>query len=205
MLIRSFWKYFVTEFFTDVFTRTSFFIFAFPARCAQLQNFGFVSGKSVQEKRQKVIRISTGSTALNELLRGGIETMAITEVFGEFRTGKTQLCHTLCVTGQLPLDQKGGNGKVIYIDTEGTFRPERIIEIANVYGVDADSVLNNISVARAFTHEHQMDLLVGVAAQLIESPHSLLVRLRFKPVWGPWRSCLPFLRLILTFSPHDAS
>jgi RecA/RadA recombinase len=71
-------------------------------------------------KRQEVIKLTTGSTALDELLGGGIETMSITEAFGEFRTGKTQLCHTLCVTAQLPREKGGGAGKVAYIDTEGT-------------------------------------------------------------------------------------
>jgi len=65
-------------------------------------------------------RITTGSKKLDDLLGGGIESMAITEIFGEFRTGKTQLCHTLCVTAQLPRSQCGGNGKVAYIDTEST-------------------------------------------------------------------------------------
>jgi meiotic recombination protein DMC1 len=120
-------------------------------------------------KRKQVIRISTGSKQLDELLGGGIETMSITEgktsdfhlsnlqhpVFGEFRTGKTQLgiyalsrglltdlsAHTLCVTGQLPLAQGGGNGKVAVIDTEGTFRPERLPAIAERFGVDKDVVL----------------------------------------------------------------
>jgi RecA/RadA recombinase len=67
-----------------------------------------------------VSKVSTGSKALDELLGGGIESQSITEIFGEFRTGKTQLCHTLCVTAQLPKDQGGLEGKVILIDTEGT-------------------------------------------------------------------------------------
>ncbi len=74
--------------------------------------------------------ISTGSKNLDELLGGGIETGAITELFGEFRTGKTQLCHTLAVMCQLPLDMGGGEGKCLYIDTEGTFRPERLLAVA---------------------------------------------------------------------------
>lgn len=82
-----------------------------------------MTGNEIAQKRKNVIKITTGSSILDELLGGGIETMAITEAFGEFRTGKTQLAHTLCVTTQLPRDKKGGNGKVIYIDTEGTFRP----------------------------------------------------------------------------------
>ena len=64
------------------------------------------------------------------LLGGGIETGSITEIFGEFRTGKTQLCHTLCVTAQRPLDQGGAEGRVIYVDTEGTFRPQKLVAIA---------------------------------------------------------------------------
>ena len=74
--------------------------------------------------------VTTGSTELDALLKGGIETGSITEIFGEFRTGKTQLCHTLCVTSQLPMEQGGAEGKAMYIDTEGTFRPERLQEIA---------------------------------------------------------------------------
>jgi RecA/RadA recombinase len=67
------------------------------------------------------------------------------ELFGEFRTGKTQLCHTLCVTAQLPKEMKGGNGKVAYIDTEGTFRAERIEAISARFGVDANAVLVHIT------------------------------------------------------------
>jgi meiotic recombination protein DMC1 len=71
-------------------------------------------------KREKIRRISTGSKNLDNLLQGGVESQAITEVFGEFRTGKTQLCHTLCVTAQMSTEMGGGNGKVAYIDTENT-------------------------------------------------------------------------------------
>lgn len=79
--------------------------------------------------------------------------MAITEVFGEFRTGKTQLCMTMCVTAQLPKNKGGGNGKVAYIDTESTFRPDRIKPIAERFGLDYESVLENIVVSRAYTTE----------------------------------------------------
>lgn len=71
-------------------------------------------------KREKILRISTGSQNLDKLLLGGVESMAITEVFGEFRTGKTQISHTLCVTAQLPKEDGGGAGKVAFIDTENT-------------------------------------------------------------------------------------
>jgi meiotic recombination protein DMC1 len=65
----------------------------------------------------------------------------------------------LCVTSQLPVEQGGGNGKVAYIDTEGTFRPERIESIALRFNVDAASILDNIIFARAYTHEQQISLL----------------------------------------------
>ncbi len=69
------------------------------------------------------------------MLQGGVETGSLTELFGEFRTGKTQLCHTLAVTCQLPIDVGGGEGKCLYIDTEGTFRPERLLAVAERYGL----------------------------------------------------------------------
>ncbi|KAM0838847.1 hypothetical protein ACQ4PT_060702 [Festuca glaucescens] len=126
-------------------------------------------------KRKSVVRITTGSQALDELLGGGIETLCITEAFGEFRSGKTQLAHTLCVSTQLPLHMHGGNGKVAYIDTEGTFRPERIVPIAERFGMDANAVLDNIIYARAYTYEHQYNLLLGLAAKMAEEPFRLLI------------------------------
>lgn len=101
--------------------------------------------------------------------------MSITEAFGEFRTGKTQLSHTLCVTAQLPRSQGGGQGKVLYIDTENTFRPERIKSIANRYNLDPEGVLNNIMVGRAFTVDSLINLLMQAAGQMIEDCFALLV------------------------------
>lgn len=86
----------------------------------KLENLTFITGTEMLGKRQKIRRITTGSSNLDKLLCGGIESQAITEIFGEFRTGKTQICHTLCVTAQLSPDNGGGGGKVIYIDTENT-------------------------------------------------------------------------------------
>jgi meiotic recombination protein DMC1 len=126
-------------------------------------------------KRKEVIKISTGAKSLDELLGGGVETMSITEVFGEFRTGKTQICHTLCVTSQLDISEGGGSGKVIYVDTEGCFRPEKIHEIAPRWGLDPDEVLENILVARPFTHEQQMDLMQGIAAKMSEDSYRTLI------------------------------
>ncbi|XP_068650500.1 meiotic recombination protein DMC1 homolog [Aristolochia californica] len=141
----------------------------------KIVNFGYVTGSDVLLRRKSVIRITTGSQALDELLGGGIETRQITEAFGEFRSGKTQLAHTLCVSTQLPLNMRGGNGKVAYIDTEGTFRPDRIIPIAERFGMDAGAVLDNIIYARAYTYEHQYNLLLGLGAKMSEEPFRLLI------------------------------
>lgn len=101
-------------------------------------NYQFVSGAQLLQKRATVLKLTTGSSALDRLLNGGIESMSITEIFGENRTGKTQICHTLCVTAQLPLELNGGNGKICFIDTEGTFRPEKIGRIAERFGLSGE-------------------------------------------------------------------
>lgn len=116
----------------------------------------FKTGLEMREKRTQIIRITTGSTAVDKILGGGIETSSITELFGEFRTGKTQMAHTLCVTSQLSFDMNGGQGKVVYLDTEGNFRPERIEAIAERFGLDVEQSLDNIFVCRVFSHEEQM-------------------------------------------------
>lgn len=94
-------------------------------------DMGFQTAATFFEKRKDKVYLASGSKALDGLLGGqGIETGSITEIFGEFRTGKTQLCHTLCVTCQLSKKDGGGEGMAMYIDTEGTFRPERLVQIA---------------------------------------------------------------------------
>lgn len=116
----------------------------------------FKTGLEMKDKRKQVIKLTSGSNALDKILGGGIETASITEVFGEFRTGKTQLAHTLCVTSQLSFELGGGQGKIIYLDTEGNFRPERIEAIAARYGLDPEQTLDNIIICRVFSHEEQM-------------------------------------------------
>ena len=127
---------------------------------------GFLTAAQQLETRKDLIQLSTGSKDLDSLLGGGVETGSLTEIFGEFRTGKTQLCHTLCVTSQLPLDQGGGEGKAMYIDTEGTFRPQRLVAIAERFGLDVETVLDNVAFARAHNSEQQMDLLKMASAMM---------------------------------------
>eukprot|EP00803_Ostreobium_quekettii_P000361 evm.model.scf_2577.4 EVM.evm.TU.scf_2577.4 scf_2577:20684-21875(-) len=106
---------------------------------------------------------------------GGVETGSITEIYGEFRCGKTQLCHTLCVTCQLPTDMGGGEGKALYIDTEGTFRPQRLEQIAERYGLNVNDVLDNVAYARAHNTDHQSQLLMAAASMMADTRFALVV------------------------------
>jgi len=136
---------------------------------------GFESGATVLERRKHLGRITSNSKSLDELLGGGIETQAITEFSGEFGTGKTQLGHQIAVDVQQPAAQGGLGGEVVYIDTESTFRPERIVDMAKGLGVEPEATLERIHVARAFNSNHQM-LLVQKAQELArERPIRLLV------------------------------
>lgn len=145
------------------------------AEATKLVPMGFTTASEYHKQRSEIIHLHTGSKELDKLLQGGIETGSITELFGEFRTGKTQLCHTLCVTCQLPLEQGGGEGKALYIDTEGTFRPQRLVSIAEKYGLKPEEVLDNVAYARAYNSDHQMKLLVQVAMMLAEARYALIV------------------------------
>lgn len=127
----------------------------------------FMTGWDYYLKRQSIGKISTGSKNLDKLLGGGIETQALTESFGEYGSGKTQLGHTLAVMVQKPPEEGGLNGSVIWIDTENTFRPERIQQIAKHRGLDPDETLKRIIVARAYNSNHQM-LLVQQAEEKIQ-------------------------------------
>ncbi|XP_049285262.1 DNA repair protein RAD51 homolog A [Anopheles funestus] len=141
----------------------------------KLVPMGFTTATEYHQKRSEIIQLTTGSKELDKLLGGGIETGSITEIFGEFRTGKTQLCHTLAVTCQLPVSQNGGEGKCLYIDTEGTFRPERLLATAERYKLVGVQVLNNVAYARAFNTDHQTHLLVLAAAMMAESRYALII------------------------------
>ncbi len=128
----------------------------------------FVPASEIYKKRKAIERISTGSKNLDDLLAGGIESQAVTEFYGEFGSGKTQICHTLCVMVQQPKEQGGLSGTVVYIDTENTFRPERIVGIAQARGYDPDPVLNGIIVAKAYNSSHQELILGELGARVRE-------------------------------------
>ena len=132
---------------------------------------GFETGDMVLERRKLVGKLSTGCVEFDEMMGGGIESQAITEMYGEFGSGKTQVAHQLAVNVQLPREQGGLDGSVIMIDTENTFRPERIKQMVqglserNGVDYDPEEFLKNIHVARAYNSNHQI-LLVDSAMEL---------------------------------------
>ena len=134
----------------------------------------FASASEIYKRRQNIGRITTSTEALDNLLAGGIETQAITEVFGEFGSGKTQFCHTMCVMTQKSKEEGGLEGGVLYIDTEGTFRPERIVTIAKAHNMDPEKVLDNIIVARAYNSAHQV-LILEEAGKTIQEENIKLI------------------------------
>ncbi|HIH40741.1 MAG TPA: DNA repair and recombination protein RadA [Halobacteria archaeon] len=140
----------------------------------------FETGDMLLERRKTVERITTGSKTFDELIGGGIETQAITEVYGEFGSGKTQIVHQMAINTQLPKEDGGLNGSVIMIDTENTFRPERIAQMATALKLDTNDVLKNIYVARAYNSNHQillMDKAMDMAKEIkdTDKPARLLI------------------------------
>ena len=119
----------------------------------------FVTADVALEKRKSLLRCTTGSKALDKLLLGGIETQAVTEFYGEFGSGKSQICHTLCVMAHQPVEMSGFTSGSIYIDTEGTFRPERIEQIASARGIDPSIVLKSIAVCKVYNSSH-LELII---------------------------------------------
>ena len=116
----------------------------------------FETGEEIMKRREQVKKLTTGSHGLDQLLGGGLETQSITEFFGEFGSGKTQIMQQLAVNATAPEDMNGFNCDVLIIDTENTFRPERIIQMAKARGLDPDEILRRIQVARAYNSHHQI-------------------------------------------------
>ena len=126
---------------------------------------GFETGADILERRKQVTKLTTGSKAFDELIGGGVESQSIMEFFGEFGSSKTQVCFQLAVNATLPEEKGGLDSDVIIIDSENTFRPERIIQMATYLGADPQETLRRIHVARAFNSQHQV-LLVEKAMDL---------------------------------------
>jgi DNA repair protein RadA len=136
---------------------------------------GFETGDIILERRKSVAKLTTGAKALDELLGGGLESQAITECYGEFGAGKSQIAHQLAVNVTRGLDEGGLDSDTVWIDSEQTFRPERIKQMSDAFGLDTEAILKRVHVARAFNSHHQM-LLVDKASELVKDfPIRLIV------------------------------
>ncbi len=136
---------------------------------------GFETGDVILERRKSVAKLTTCSKAFDELLGGGLETQAITEAFGEFGSGKSQLAHQLAVNVTKSEDEGGLDGDTVWIDTESTFRPERVRQMAEALELDSEAILKRIHVARAFNSHHQMLLMEKANEMTKDYPVRLVV------------------------------
>ena len=137
-------------------------------------DLGFETADKFLEKRKEVGRLTTGSKAFDKLLAGGFETQSITECFGEWGSGKSQIGMQMCVNVQLPVDKGGLGGGALVIDSEHTFRPERVVQMAKSRGLDPLKVLKNIIIAKAYTSDDQM-LIAEQAHEMISGKNIKLV------------------------------
>jgi len=140
----------------------------------QLIKIDFITAKELWNRRKSMMKISTGCKSLNELLGGGTETQAMTEYWGEFCTGKSQLCMKLSIMVQLPFESGGLNGRALFVDTEGTFSPQRVYQMTQAMGLEPEKTLENIIYARCYNSDHQT-LIVDHAFKLCQEENVKLV------------------------------
>lgn len=141
----------------------------------RLVSEGYITGQQQHDKMQNRKRLHTGSTALDTMLGGGIEENTTTEIAGKNGAGKTQLVHQLAVNVQLPVEEGGLGGQVAWIDTEGTFRPERILEICRNRGLDGPKFLEGILYGEAYHAGHQKILIEQLSEQCVEHNVKLVI------------------------------
>ena len=137
-------------------------------------SLSFIRADELLKMRQNISRLTTGSIEMDELLGGGLETQTITELYGEYGSGKSQVCHQLCVNVQLPPERGGLDGGALYIDTENTFRTERIVQMAEPLGLDPEEVVKKIIFAEAYTSDHQT-FLVENADEVVKENNIRLI------------------------------
>ena len=138
-------------------------------------SLSFIRADELLKMRQNISRLTTGSRELDELLGGGLETQTITELYGEYGSGKSQICHQLCVNVQLPPECGGLGGGALYIDTENTFRTERIVQMAEHLDFDPEEVIKNIIFAEAYTSDHQTFLVENADKVVKENNIRLII------------------------------
>ncbi|VVC00134.1 DNA repair and recombination protein RadA [uncultured archaeon] len=135
---------------------------------------GYETAAELAEKRKLVGRLTTGSKEVDKLLGGGIETQSITEIYGKYASGKTQWCFQTAVTVQMPKDKGGLEGACLYIDSENSFRPERVAAISEALGLNPEETMKNIYVARAYNSDHQI-LLADKANEMVKEKNIKLI------------------------------
>jgi len=128
---------------------------------------GFEKATDYAHKRDKIKKIGTGCVAYDEMLNGGFESGAISEVYGQYGSGKTQLSHLLVVRALI----EHKDNKAIFIDTENTFRSDRITDFANANGLSPKEALDRIMVSRAYNTDHQM-LLIDEVEKMLQTDNS---------------------------------
>ena len=128
-------------------------------KAREMLGLKFMRASDLYEVMSNSAKITTGSSNLDSILGGGIETKNIIEFYGEFGSGKTQVCHQLAINVQLPKEKGGLGKKAIYIDTEGTFRPDRLKEMAEALGLNPREALDNVLYVRAVSSDHQMAIV----------------------------------------------
>jgi len=143
-------------------------------RESDVLNKEFITADTALKKRRSLLRCSTGSSMLDDLFLGGIETQAVTELYGEFGSGKSQICHTMCITAGQPIELGGLNSGIIYIDTEGTFRPERLEQISSSRNIDPVNALQNVAVCKVYNSAH-LELIVKNLGKYIDDYKAKLV------------------------------
>ena len=135
----------------------------------------FCTADQVLEKRKSLIRFTTGSKNLDDFLEGGVESQAITELAGEFGSGKSQICHALCVTAAAKAESRSSHiNSIIFIDTENTFRPERIHQIAEARGLDSEEIMKKVFVCK-INNSVQLEALIRNLGKAIEEYKAKLV------------------------------
>ncbi len=135
----------------------------------------FIRADELLKMRQNVLRLTSGSEAIDRIVDGGLETQTITEFYGEYGSGKSQICHQLCVNVQLPPEKGGLDGAALYVDTENTFRLERIVQMARHVGIDPEEAVKRIIYAEAYTSDHQMFLLENADKIIKENNVKLII------------------------------
>ena len=137
-------------------------------------DLGFETADKIMERRASIVKLASGSKELDKLVGGGFETQKVTEAYGKYSSGKSQIAFQLAINVQLPKEKGGLEGDCLFIDTENTFSPERVAQIAEATGLDATEALKRIHVARAYNADYQMALLKK-APELIESNNIKLI------------------------------